>query len=222
MATYVLYDSRESLDPVEKRSAELLQREVERFSSMLDDLLEISRFDAGAAVLVLEEVDLAKIVHDEIAEFNDLSDEFNVEFELDSPEQVIAELDERRVRRIMRNLLGNAIDYAAGKKVLVKVAQDETSVAVSVRDFGVGFEPEQSELLFHRFWRADPSRQRLLGGTGLGLAIAREDTKLQHGWLEVWGRPNRGALFRLTLPLKAGTELHTSPLSLVPDGEDFD
>jgi two-component system, OmpR family, sensor histidine kinase MtrB len=71
--------------------------------------------------------------------------------------------------------------------------------------------------VFDRFWRADPARARTTGGTGLGLAISLEDAHLHGGWLEAWGRPGRGASFRLTLPRRAGIRLTASPLPLVPD-----
>ncbi len=89
-------------------------------------------------------------------------------------------------------------------------------MAVAVRDHGIGFEANQAKQVFHRFWRADPSRARTVGGTGLGLAIAMEDANLHRGWLTAWGRPDMGAQFRLTLPRKAGDILETSPLPLVP------
>jgi two-component system, OmpR family, sensor histidine kinase MtrB len=72
--------------------------------------------------------------------------------------------------------------------------------------------------VFNRFWRADPSRNRRTGGTGLGLAISLEDARLHGGWLQAWGRPGAGAVFRLTLPRRQGVRLHRSPLPLAPDG----
>jgi two-component system sensor histidine kinase MtrB len=72
-------------------------------------------------------------------------------------------------------------------------------------------------MVFNRFWRADPARARTTGGTGLGLAISLEDAQLHGGWLQVWGAPDAGALFRLTVPRRAGGPLAHSPLPLVPD-----
>ena len=80
----------------------------------------------------------------------------------------------------------------------------------------MGFKAEDAARVFDRFWRADPSRTRLVGGTGLGLAIAMEDARLHSGWLTAWGRPGRGAQFRLTLPREAGHELTSSPLPVIP------
>ncbi|MEJ7757139.1 MAG: ATP-binding protein [Nocardioidaceae bacterium] len=77
-------------------------------------------------------------------------------------------------------------------------------------------QPGESQLVFNRFWRADPARERTRGGTGLGLAISAEDAALHGGWLQAWGEPGKGAQFRLTLPLRAGDEVSRSPLPLVP------
>jgi two-component system sensor histidine kinase MtrB len=80
----------------------------------------------------------------------------------------------------------------------------------------VGFKPGEAQIVFNRFWRADPSRARQTGGTGLGLSISLEDARLHGGWLQAWGEPDKGAQFRLTLPLDAGARLTASPLPLVP------
>ena len=87
-------------------------------------------------------------------------------------------------------------------------------------DHGVGLKPGEAGLVFNRFWRADPSRQRQTGGTGLGLAIALEDARLHGGLLQATGRPGRGARFRLTLPRRQGGVVESSPLPLAVDGDD--
>ncbi len=129
---------------------------------------------------------------------------------------MIAEVDSRRVERILRNLIGNAVEHGEKKPVLVTLAMDESAVAVTVRDHGVGLKTGEEKLVFNRFWRADPSRARQTGGTGLGLSISLEDARLHGGWLEAWGAPHKGAQFRLTLPIRAGDRLVSSPLRLVP------
>jgi two-component system sensor histidine kinase MtrB len=125
-------------------------------------------------------------------------------------------VDARRIERILRNLLVNAIEHSEGRPIEILVESDSAAVAIAVRDHGVGFEAEQAKQVFHRFWRGDPSRSRTVGGTGLGLAIAMEDANLHGGWLTAWGRPGLGAQFRLTLPRRSGDILETSPLPLVP------
>ncbi len=129
----------------------------------------------------------------------------------------MAEADVRRLERILRNLVTNAIDHAESKEIVITVAADDQAAAVAVRDHGVGLAVGESAMVFNRFWRADPARARTSGGTGLGLAISLEDTHLHGGWLQAWGKPDEGAQFRLTLPRYAGHPLRHSPLPLVPE-----
>jgi two-component system sensor histidine kinase MtrB len=136
---------------------------------------------------------------------------------------VLVDMDSRRVERILRNLVGNALDHGEGRPIEITVGMDRDAAAVTVRDHGVGLRPGEAGLVFNRFWRGDPSRSRLTGGTGLGLAIAMEDARLHDGWLQAWGRRGVGAQFRLTLPRQGGHTLMDSPLPLVPtDAEEDD
>jgi two-component system, OmpR family, sensor histidine kinase MtrB len=216
MAAEVLYEGRDEFDPIEARSAELLQNELDRFEALLADLLEISRFDAGAAVLSPSKADLVQIVQQVVADHAHFAQRAGAEVVVHAPGPCEAEVDVRRIERILRNLLVNAIEHSEGKPIDVLVDADDDAVAIAVRDHGVGFEAGQARQVFHRFWRADPARARTMGGTGLGLAIAMEDANLHHGWLTAWGRPGLGAQFRLTVPRKAGGILQQSPLPLVP------
>ncbi len=124
----------------------------------------------------------------------------------------MVEADTRRLERIVRNLVTNAIDYADSSDVVVLVDADAEGSALAVRDYGVGLRPGDEVRVFNRFWRADPSRVRRSGGTGLGLSISQEDARLHGGWLEAWGAPGAGSQFRLTLPRRAGGALTHSPL----------
>ena len=216
MASDLLYEGRGELSPETGRTVELMYAEIDRFSSMLADLLEISRFDAGAAVLELEETDMDTLVVAETQAQRAFADSQGSELRLQLDGQAKAQLDARRIRRILRNLLTNAIDHGEGRPMTSPVASDEDAVAVTVRDHGVGFEAEMSGRVFDRFWRADPSRARAAGGTGLGLAISLEDARLHHGWLSAWGRPGKGAQFRLTLPRNSEKTLNSSPLPIIP------
>jgi two-component system sensor histidine kinase MtrB len=216
MAAEVLHEARDDFDPVAARSAELLQTELDRFEALLTDLLEISRFDAGFAVLSLEEVDLRDLVHRVVEAHLRFAQTTATAIHIHATEPCKAEVDGRRIERIMRNLLVNAIEHGEGRPIDIFVVGDANAVAIAVRDHGVGFEAGQSKQVFHRFWRADPARARTVGGTGLGLAISMEDANLHGGWLTAWGRPGMGAQFRLTLPRKAGAILETSPLPMVP------
>lgn len=216
MAADVLHEARDEFDPIAARSAELMQAELDRFSELLSDLLEISRFDAGAAVLAIQEVDLRDVVDHVIRDSIRLAATYHCEIVVQAAGPATAEVDSRRIERILRNLLVNAIEHSEGNPIDILIETDDLAVAVAVRDHGIGFEANQAKQVFHRFWRGDPSRVRTVGGSGLGLAIAMEDANLHKGWLTAWGRPGLGAQFRLTLPRQAGTILETSPLPLVP------
>jgi two-component system sensor histidine kinase MtrB len=217
MAADVLYASREELLPALRRSSELLVEELDRFESLLGDLLEISRLDAGVAELGAERVDVHGVVSRAVEAVRGLAEETGTPLELELPVGVWAEVDPRRVERIVRNLVANAVDHSEGKPVTVTLAADERAVAVVVRDHGVGLRPGEASLVFNRFWRAEESRARRTGGTGLGLSIAVEDARLHGGWLQAWGEPGRGAAFRLTLPRVEGDTLESSPLPLGPE-----
>jgi two-component system sensor histidine kinase MtrB len=217
MAAAVLHEAREDFDPAVARSAELLRAELDRFEALLTDLLEISRYDAGAAVLEPEAQDLVPLVDRVVEGMGALAERHECELQVAVPPvPVIAEVDGRRVERVLRNLVGNAIEHGRGKPVEITLAASGTAAAITVRDHGVGLSSADAQHVFDRFWRADPSRVRTVGGSGLGLSISLEDARLHGGWLQVWGQPGAGAQFRLTLPLVAGSDLTSSPLPLRP------
>jgi two-component system sensor histidine kinase MtrB len=217
-AAELLFESREQFDSPVARSAELLQSQLERFETLLTDLLEISRYDANVAVLDPEPVDVCDLARLAADVAQQLAERRGAKIEFRLPaEPCVADVDRCRVERILRNLLVNAVEHGEGKDAVVTVAGDSAAVAVAVRDYGIGLAAGQERLVFDRFWRADPARARTTGGTGLGLAIALEDARIHGGWLEAWGEPGRGSVFRLTLPREVGTELAGSPLPLGPD-----
>jgi two-component system sensor histidine kinase MtrB len=218
MAAEYLHGSRADFPPELSRAAELLHTELDRFEGLLADLLEISRYDAGAARLESEPADIRGVIASTVEANRMLAERHGSELVVSVPElPVTVDMDSRRVERILRNLVGNALDHGDGKPVVITVGYDDDAVAVTVRDHGVGLRPGQSALVFNRFWRGDPSRSRVTGGTGLGLAISLEDARLHDGWLQAWGEVGRGAQFRLTLPRRAGHTLMNSPLPLDPD-----
>ena len=217
MAADVLHEARTGSTRRSSRSAELLQTQLDRFESLLADLLEISRFDAGAALLEAEPMDLRGGRPARHRGLEPLAERRGSELALAAPlEPCVAEVDARRIERILRNLVVNAIEHGEGRPITVRVAGTTEAVAVAVRDHGVGLEPGEVGMVFNRFWRADPARARTTGGTGLGLSIALEDAHLHGGWLQAWGEPGDGCQFRLTLPRRLGAELEGSPIPLEP------
>lgn len=217
LAGEVIFTNREQLDPALRRSAELLQNQVNRFEALLVDLLEISKYDAGVVQPEFELQDLNHVVGLAIANIEPLAMSKGTSISIELPDgPVEAEFDSRRIERVLRNLLSNAVEHAEGKPIRVQVGANSNAVAVCVTDQGVGMTKQQIEHVFDRFWRADPSRQRSVGGTGLGLAISKEDTTLHRGWLQVWAKPGKGASFRVTLPRYRDSVIANSPLPMPP------
>ncbi|WP_232527733.1 MtrAB system histidine kinase MtrB [Microbacterium suaedae] len=219
LAAGVLHGDRESFDPVTARSAELLYDQVARFEQLLTDLLEISRHDAGSVHLELEEVSLSDVVEGVCESMRQIAWQHDTEVRFRGADgDDVASMDPRRVRRILRNLVGNAIEHGEKRPVEVTVAQNETAVAVGVRDHGLGMRAEHVSRVFDRFWRADPSRKRTLGGTGLGLSIALGDATLHGGTIDVWSHLGRGTHFVVTLPRGEGAEV-VAPITVEPADE---
>jgi two-component system, OmpR family, sensor histidine kinase MtrB len=217
MAADVLHEARTGFDPAVERSAEILQAQLDRFEALLADLLEISRYDAGAAVLEAEPTDLRVLARQVIEAMETLAERKGSDLRLVEPGRpCVAEVDSRRIERVLRNLVANAVEHGEGRPIEVRVAADDDAVAVAVRDHGVGLEPDAVGMVFNRFWRGDPARARTTGGTGLGLSIALEDAHLHEGWLQAWGEPGDGCQFRLTLARRLGADLERSPIPLEP------
>ena len=217
MAADVLHEARADFDPASARSAELLQTQLDRFESLLGDLLEISRHDAGAASLEADALDVRDLVRRVVDATEPLAVRRGSVITVHMPDEpCICEADGRRVERILRNLLVNAAEHGEGSPIDVYVVADDAVVAIAVRDHGIGLRPGESSLVFNRFWRADPARARTTGGTGLGLSIASEDARLHGGRLQAWGERGKGSQFVLTLPRQAGSIVTGSPIPVEP------
>jgi two-component system sensor histidine kinase MtrB len=220
MASEVINSSKTSFDSTIARSAELLVAQLDRFERLLEDLLEISRFDAEVAQLETSDFDMVALTKRCVEDLALVAKQRKTAIYVNSTQStILLRADIRRVERILRNILSNAIDHAEENQINVNIEASENDVAVSVRDFGVGLDENSLLRVFDRFWRADPSRARTRGGTGLGLSIALEDARLHNGELEAWGRPGRGAHFVLTLPRKENETIQSRLISLKP--EDF-
>lgn len=215
LASEVLKAQSEGADPAHVRAVDVLGAQVSRFEALLTDLLEISRYDAGRVSLEVEATNLVTLTNDVVEGLLPLSE---------GPIEVVAnggyspvEVDPVRIRRVVSNLVGNAIEHGEGRPIVVTVDSNPGAVAIGVRDWGVGLSSEDLGRVFDRFWRADPSRKRTLGGTGLGLAISQEDAALHGGTLEAWSRKGEGSHFRLTLPRGGAGGSYVSPIPLVPE-----
>ena len=218
LAGDVLYGQKDSFTKENARTVELLITQIERFESMLTDLLEMSRYDAGAVALEVDEVNIVPLVEDCLDQLGPLAEQKGSDLVLEVRGGYgECEVDQRRLRRIVLNFVGNAIDHGEGKPIVTFIDSNEEAVSIAVRDWGVGMKAEEVDRVFDRFWRADPSRQRTTGGTGLGLAIATEDATAHGGRIDVWSKPGEGSCFRLTVPRSPLASWSLSPLPLPPD-----
>jgi two-component system sensor histidine kinase MtrB len=189
----LLRDHLDALPPDGRRASELLVGDVARLRTLVDDLMEISRFDAAAEVAAPTEFDAAAFVRAVVA--NRLPSA-----RVDVPaDEVRVVLDRRRLERILGNLLDNAREHGEGAAVEVALAIEGDTLQLSVADRGPGVPPDELPSLFERFHKADPSRSR--GGSGLGLAIAREHAELLGGTLRAELRPGGGLRFELRVPV---------------------
>lgn len=213
LGTELLYDSRENMTPMQVRSVELLHGQVDRFQSMLADLLEISRFDAGSALLTIDTEDFIQVLSNILQEALPHLERTNTKLNVHTNhESIMVDMDRVRIERVLRNLLYNAIEHGESLPIDVYVDANATNLGIAVRDHGIGLSEDEAVQVFNRFWRADTSRKRTLGGTGLGLSIAAEDVRLHGGTLEAWGEKGRGACFTMNLPLVHGAPLGESPV----------
>ena len=213
LGTALLYDSRENMTPMQVRSVELLHGQVDRFQSMLADLLEISRFDAGSAMLTIDTEDFIQVLSNILQEALPHLERTNTKLNVHTNhESIMVDMDRVRIERVLRNLLYNAIEHGESRPIDVYVDANATNLGIAVRDHGIGLSEDEAVQVFNRFWRADTSRKRTLGGTGLGLSIAAEDVRLHGGTLEAWGEKGRGACFTMNLPLVHGAPLGESPV----------
>lgn len=217
MASDVIHAARSNFDPTVARSAELLLSQIEKFEQLLQDLLEVSRFDAEAAILSLDRIDIASLVQRCSEDLTMLAEDKGTTLKLHGFQTpVFVEADPRRIERIIRNLITNAIDHSESRPIDITISENESAISVGVRDYGVGLSSQYWSRVFDRFWRADPSRSRIRGGTGLGLSIAKEDANLHGGEIRVWGELGKGAHFVLTLPKKSGDRIENSPIVEIP------
>lgn len=220
LGTELLYDSRENMTPMQVRSVELLHGQVDRFQSMLADLLEISRFDAGSAMLTIDTEDFIQVLSNILQEALPHLERTNTKLNVHTNhESIMVDMDRVRIERVLRNLLYNAIEHGESRPIDVYVDANATNLGIAVRDHGIGLSEDEAVQVFNRFWRADTSRKRTLGGTGLGLSIAAEDVRLHGGTLEAWGEKGRGACFTMNLPLVHGAPLGESPVLATGESE---
>lgn len=183
------------LAPLTAEALHLVSDETRKLTHLVEDLIEVSRFDAGAAVLHLDEIDLAQLIAKTLA-LRHWQDRVRT----DVPPGLRARLDPRRVDVILANLVGNALRHGGtAVSVLIRVRADTDRISIAVSDDGPGIPADLLPHVFDRFTKADAARTRT-DGSGLGLAIATENARLHGGTLTAVNAPHGGAVLTLTLP----------------------
>ena len=183
-----------------RRYVEIIRKEGERLSALIDDLLDLRQIAEHRFQIDAERVDLLGMLRDEVEVARDSSPAHNVV--LDVPDEPIwVTGDRRRLRQVVDNLVSNAIKYSPdGGDVVVAARRDDGRVRVSVTDSGLGIPSDQHADVFTRFFRADSPRHREIGGTGLGLALAREIVEAHGGAIAFTTAEHEGSTFYFDLP----------------------
>lgn len=207
--TDVLDEEAGHLDPDTATAVRLISEETVKLARLVEDLMEVSRFDAGAAVLHLDEIDLAESIRRTLAS-RGWSDE--VETALPGPDALRGRVDPRRLDVVVANLVGNALRHGA-RPVRIRLSAGEpaeegpaeipagASVIVEVTDSGPGIPADVLPYVFERFYKSDSARTRT-EGSGLGLSITEENVRMHGGTIRAANRPEGGAVFTVELPLR--------------------
>ena len=194
-----------NLTGAQRRDVEVVRRNASMLLKHVNDLLDITKLDAGKMAAVYGETDLAALVRTLAGHFEALAPQRGIAFVIDAPGSLMAEVDADKVERVLLNLLSNAFKFTPdGGRVRCALSEGAGGRALlSVQDSGPGVQPELREAIFQRFRQGDGGSTRQFGGTGLGLAIVRDFVDLHGGFVTVTDAPGGGALFLVDLPLKA-------------------
>ena len=198
----------EELSPVQRDRLEVIRQSGETLLAILNDVLDLSKIEAGKLELEVADFDIAKLARGAHAAFTALADTKGLDFTLvvEDAAKGVYRGDSTRLRQILYNLVSNALKFTEHGEVRVTVARDDEDLIMTVRDTGIGIPPEQLGRLFRKFEQADASTTRKFGGTGLGLAICRELAQLMGGTVRVSSAEGRGSTFTVMLPMPRVSE----------------
>ncbi|MBZ4416866.1 PAS domain-containing sensor histidine kinase [Myxococcus sp. RHST-1-4] len=193
-------ESRSAATPPEALGAKVVavQRQLSRLSSLVRELLDVSRITAGRLRLEREELDLAALAREMVPRFSEDLSRAGCELRLDAPGPATGSWDRLRLEQVFQNLLSNAIKYGRGRPIELRVGADAERAWLVVRDEGVGIPPEGQARLFQRFERL--ASERHYGGLGLGLWIVKQIVDALEGRILVESAPGRGSTFTVELP----------------------
>ncbi len=203
----------------QRQLASTLSRSAHNLLAIIDDILDLSRLDAGKFVLVPAPFDFAELVNSVADLFRPQATTRGLKLETRMPKggMPMLEGDSGRIRQVLLNLVGNAVKFTERGSVTVDVAMEPATeggvlVRCAVRDSGIGIAPSDQQRLFSQFYQADVGNRRRFGGSGLGLAICRRLLDLMGGLIRVESAPGQGSTFTFTVPLR----LAPAPVQVQP------
>ena len=211
-----------SLDAEQREYAQTISHSAEALLTLLNDILDISKIEAGRMEIEAVDFDLAELAREMASLFGSLARqkglELTTELDSDTPRWIVG--DSLRIRQILSNLIGNAIKFTPTGKIelrifLISRRESTLRLGFEIRDTGVGIPEDRRHLLFHPFSQADASTTRRFGGTGLGLSICRSFTELMGGTIDVESREGEGSTFRVEIEVREGSP--TEPESPKPE-----
>ncbi|RKH13206.1 response regulator [Corallococcus sp. CA047B] len=183
-----------------KSPLESAGRQVQRLHALMETLLDVSQLTTGRLALDLNDVDLTSVVGNAVSRLREEVERMGVTVTLDAGTPLVGRYDRLRIDQVVTNLLSNAARYGQGRPISVRVASEDGTARVTVRDEGIGISPEDRARIFERFERAVPGRN--YGGLGLGLWIARQVVEAHGGRITVDSAPGLGSTFVVELPLE--------------------
>ena len=205
------------LPPLQRERLEIIRQSGEALLAILNDILDLSKIEAGKLELETAPFDLADLVRGAQSAFTAMANRKGLSFALEiSGAEGVYVGDAARIRQILYNLISNALKFTEAGEVRVTATRTDTGLRITVRDTGVGIAPEALDQLFDPFVQADASTTRRYGGTGLGLAICRDLSRLMGGSISVESRRGEGSAFTVDLPLALAADGARPPEAATP------
>lgn len=185
-----------------QESARVIARNARMLLKHVNDLLDISKFEAGKLKIELQDTNVTPLLRLTASYFDLLAEDRHITFLIEAPDEVVSAIDPEKIQRVVMNLLSNAFKFVPDEgKVRASLRSSQTELVISIEDSGPGVKPELRHAIFERFRQGEGGTNRQFGGTGLGLAIAKEFVAMHHGGLEVVDSELGGACFQLRLPI---------------------
>lgn len=196
-------------DPGEKERFTVMKRSAARLLNLVNQLLDLSKLESGTLNLQVSHRDLVVFIKQLVSQFGSIADSRQIEFKVDTPQEVCLWFDADKVEKIVTNILANAFKFTPAGGVISLVIRElkaeakhpEGSVEIEISDSGIGIEEDKVERIFDRFYQISDSSRREYEGTGIGLALAKELTEVHHGSIRVFSHAGQGSIFTVRLPL---------------------